>query len=55
MRGGCFVNISDRVLIRYELAKKEFSGWNIDVEKIERDFIFIPISLHNWMDDSENG
>lgn len=49
------MDFSENILKRYEFAKKEFSAWGIDVEKVIETFVSIPISLHNWMDDDVTG
>ena len=49
------MDLSENILKRYEFAKKEFSAWGIDVEKVIETFVSIPISLHNWMDDDVTG
>jgi len=45
----------DAIQKRFELAKKEFAAFGVDVDAAIEKFKTIPISLHNWLGDDVTG
>jgi len=45
----------DIIQTRFELAKKDFSAFGVDVEAAIEQFKSIPVSLHNWLGDDVTG